>query len=95
LPATGASYCPTIDQHMAWHFRAFDVFVSAARSEPFGLAIVEAMATRRPLILARTMGPAEFATDPRIRWSAPDDDGDLAAGLREACARGRHSVAYD
>ena len=38
----------------------FDLFVSAARSEPFGLVIVEAMALRVPVVATRSEGAAEI-----------------------------------
>jgi glycosyltransferase involved in cell wall biosynthesis len=41
----------------------FDVFVSAARAEPFGLVIVEAMAAGVPVIATRSEGANEIITD--------------------------------
>jgi glycosyltransferase involved in cell wall biosynthesis len=71
------------------------VFVSAARSEPFGLAIIEAMAAGCPLIATKTRGPVEFMTDPRTLWAEPGRDGELALQLRVAAARGRERFAYE
>ena len=53
-------------------YRAFDTFVSAARFEPFGLAIIEAMGAGCPLIATRIHGTVEFVTDPRVLWADPD-----------------------
>jgi glycosyltransferase involved in cell wall biosynthesis len=75
-------------------YRAFDVFVSAARHEPFGLSILEAMAAGCPLVITRTDGPSGFLGDPRVLWSEPDA-GELAAQLREAAKRGRERFQYD
>ena len=41
----------------------FDLFVSAARSEPFGLVLAEAMAARIPVIAARSEGATEIIED--------------------------------
>jgi len=41
----------------------FDLFVSAARSEPFGLVIIEAMAARIPVVATRSEGAAEIIED--------------------------------
>jgi len=41
----------------------FDLFVSAARSEPFGLVIIEAMAARIPVIATESEGAAEIIED--------------------------------
>lgn len=73
----------------------FDVFVSAARFEPFGLSILEAMAGGCPLVTTRTDGPAEFVTDPRVLWSEPDRAGELAMQMLKAAERGRVRFAYD
>ena len=80
---------------IATFYRAFDVFVSAARSEPFGLAIIEAMAAGCPLIATKTRGPVEFMTDPRTLWAEPGRGGELALQLRVAAARGRERFAYE
>jgi len=76
-------------------YRAIDVYVSAARFEPFGIAIVEAMAARLPLILTRTDGPREFVTDPHVRWTDPDDEEMLVDHMHAAVAAGRERHTYD
>jgi glycosyltransferase involved in cell wall biosynthesis len=76
-------------------YRAFDVFVSAARFEPFGLAILEAMAAGLPLVLTRTDGPREFVTDERVSWVEPDDEAGLAGALQAALERGGQKIPYD
>jgi glycosyltransferase involved in cell wall biosynthesis len=76
-------------------YRAFDVFVSAARFEPFSLAIIEAMAAGCRLICTKIHGTVEFATDRRVLWTEPDRDGSLALQLAAAMARKRERFSYD
>jgi glycosyltransferase involved in cell wall biosynthesis len=76
-------------------YRAFDVFVSAARFEPFSLAIIEAMAASCRLICTSIHGTVEFVIDRRVLWTEPDRDGSLALQLAAAMARKRERFAYD
>jgi glycosyltransferase involved in cell wall biosynthesis len=80
---------------VARFYRAFDAYVSAARFEPFGLSILEAMEAGLPLVLTRTDGPREFVTDSRTLWADRDDDDGLAGQLAAACANGRQRYRYD
>ena len=48
---------------MAAMLSSLDVFVSAARSEPFGLAIVEAMAAGLPVVTTASAGALEIIED--------------------------------
>lgn len=47
-------------EEMADFYAAIDVFVSAARSEPFGLVIAEAMASGKPVVATATVGAKEI-----------------------------------
>jgi glycosyltransferase involved in cell wall biosynthesis len=76
-------------------YRAFDVYVSAARFEPFGLTILEGMDAGCALIVTRTEGPREFLKDARVLWADPDDVDSLARQLTVAATRGRERLAYD
>lgn len=62
------------------------VYVSAARIEPFGLTILEAMQARCQLISTRTAGPREFLAQQEPHWVAIDDVDGLAAALRASAA---------
>lgn len=82
-------------ENVAPYYLSFDAFVSAARFEPFGLAILEAMAAGCPLVLTATDGPRSFVTDPRVLWADVADDAALAARLRETHVRGWQRCNYD
>lgn len=49
-----------VAQPSQW-FSAFDTFVSAARSEPFGLVFLEAMSAGLPVLATRSQGGEHFA----------------------------------
>lgn len=76
-------------------YLGFDVYVSAARFEPFGLTILEAMDAGCALVVTRTEGPREFLKDANVLWAEPNDVASLATQLRDAAARGRQRPAYD
>jgi glycosyltransferase involved in cell wall biosynthesis len=76
-------------------YRAFDVYVSAARFEPFGLTILEAMDANCPMIVTKTDGPREFLKDERVLWADPNDVATLTRQLSAAAARGRERLTYD
>ena len=82
-------------ENVAPFYRAFDAYVSAARFEPFGIAILEAMAAGCPLVLTRSQGPREFVSDPRTRWIDDMSDAALAEALVEANAAGRRRFTYE
>jgi glycosyltransferase involved in cell wall biosynthesis len=82
-------------ENIAPFYCAFDTYVSAARFEPFGLSILEAMAAGCPLVLTRTQGPSEVVTDERVLWADTDDDITLAARIIESIALGPRRLAYD
>jgi glycosyltransferase involved in cell wall biosynthesis len=76
-------------------YLAFDVYVSAARFEPFGLTILEAMDAGCTLVVTCTQGPREFLKDTNVLWTEPDDVAGLAAQLAAAVPRGKQRPAYD
>ena len=80
---------------IAKFYRAFDVYVSAARFEPYGLTLIEAMAANCPLVVTRTEGPREFLSDKRVLWAEAGDVPSLSRSLLAATERGRERVSYD
>lgn len=60
---------------------AFDCFVSAARSEPFGLALLEAMQAGLPVVSTASGGARHLASRIGTELVPPDDAGALAAAL--------------
>jgi glycosyltransferase involved in cell wall biosynthesis len=68
-----------------WHddmpamLSSLTVFVSAARSEPFGLAIVEAMAAGLPIVAAASEGALEIIEDGHTGKLVPLDDPEALA----------------
>ena len=80
---------------IAHYYKAFDVYVSASRFEPFGLTILEAMDAGCPLVVTRTAGPREFLKDANVLWAEPSDQATLTTQLRAAAARGRERRSYD
>jgi glycosyltransferase involved in cell wall biosynthesis len=89
IALAGAQY------HVAPFYRAFDAYVSAARFEPFGIAILEAMAAGCPLVLTRSQGPCEFVADPRTRWIDEASDAAIGDTLVQAHAEGRRRFTYE
>ena len=66
-------------------YPAFDTYVSAARHEPFGLTILEAMHAGCRLVCTRTQGPLEFlAGRTTVQWAEPSDAASLADAMRIA-----------
>jgi glycosyltransferase involved in cell wall biosynthesis len=79
---------------VAVFYRAFDTYVSAARFEPFGLSILEAMAAGCPLVLTRSQGPVEFVSDARVRWVNDTTQAALADALRRTPPGERVRLTY-
>jgi glycosyltransferase involved in cell wall biosynthesis len=68
-------------------YRALDVAVHASTNpEPFGLAIVEAMASRRPVVVSAAGGAAEIVRDGENGLThLPGDVSGLAKALERLC----------
>jgi len=84
-----------VQHNVAPYYRAFDIYVSPARFEPFGLSILEAMAAGCPLVLTRSEGPSEFVADPRVLWADPQDNAKLAEQLVASLDLAGHRLTYE
>lgn len=71
------------------------VYVSAARFEPFGLTILEAMQAGCDLICTRTQGPIEFLAGYDVAWVECGDATTLADALRTHAHAPRPRRAWD
>jgi glycosyltransferase involved in cell wall biosynthesis len=63
---------------------ACDVLCQPSAAESFGLAVLEAMATERPVVATRIGGPPEFVTSETGVLVDPGSNDSIAAGLVEA-----------
>jgi UDP-glucose:(heptosyl)LPS alpha-1,3-glucosyltransferase len=76
-------------------FAACDVFVLPTRYEPFGMVIMEAMASSVPVVVSATSGAAEHIQHGVNGYlvDAPDDVEGFAEGIRLAIESGnRHAI---
>ena len=73
---------------------AFDVFVSAARREPFGLVLLEAMGARLPILASASEGARHLAEVIGTPLLPIDDPEALAEALRETFSQRPARRAY-
>lgn len=76
-------------------FAASDVFVLPTRYEPFGMVILEAMASALPVVVSGTAGAAELIRHGENGFlvAEPDDVDGFASGIRSALEGGaRHGI---
>ena len=82
------------------YLRQGDVFVLPSLDEPFGIVMLEAMASGRPIVTTRTQGPREVLDDSCAFFAEIGDVDTLTAGLLnvalkadEACARAAEALS--
>ena len=75
-------YRPSVHAYL----RELDLFVSPSREESFGLAIVEAMSARLPIIATAAEGPLEYLQDQPVTLVPPGDLPALTAALATSAA---------
>jgi glycosyltransferase involved in cell wall biosynthesis len=63
---------------------ASDVVCQPSLVEPFGQAVLEAMASERSVVATKVGGPPEFVTDEAGVLVDPEHEGSIEAGLRAA-----------
>lgn len=69
-----------------------DVFVLPSRDEPFGIALIEAMATGIPIIATLTKGPREILSETMGYLVPPCDSEALYLAMEKAISQPEHSA---
>lgn len=72
-----------LDEALAAEMRAADLFVLPSRSEGFGVALIEALATGLPVVATRSGGPQDIVQGGDGVLVEPGDVAALAEGLSE------------
>src|SRR5262249_34267099 len=77
---------------LAERYRACDIFVSPATGqESFGIVLLEAMASGRPIVCSDIAGYREVATPEGARFTRPGDAGELTEAIRTLVQEGAGS----
>jgi glycosyltransferase involved in cell wall biosynthesis len=84
---------PVPHDRVARWIAAADVVCQPSLVEPFGQALLEALAAGRPVVATRVGGPPEFVVPGTGVLVDPLDEEAIAAGLREAAALPRPNEA--
>jgi glycosyltransferase involved in cell wall biosynthesis len=78
-------------------YGGWDCYVSAARYEPFGLTLLEAMQQKLPIVATQTQGAMEIfdTQNTKPSWAKPNDIESLAGALQQAYRAKQKEVAWD
>jgi glycosyltransferase involved in cell wall biosynthesis len=74
-------------------YRAHAVFVFAAHYEPFGLVVLEALASGLPVVAVGEGGPGESVRHGETGWLVRRDEAQFAAAVEELVSNPRQRVA--
>jgi len=77
--------------HLKALFRACDAVVVPSRNEPFGIVVLEAWASGKPVVATRSGGPRDFVTPGEDGYLVDPDPGSIAWGCCKILENFEHS----
>jgi glycosyltransferase involved in cell wall biosynthesis len=70
-------------------FRSSDIVCVPSRNEPFGIVILEAWSAKKPVVVTRRGGPAEFVRHGETGLVVSDNQDSIGWGVGTALAHGQ------
>ena len=74
---------PVHDDSLARLYRSCDAVCVPSRNEPFGIVLLEAWASRKPVVATENGGPREMVVPGRNGFLVSDNPGSIAWGIRQ------------